>query len=1042
MPDTKLEKSQILEEIVRFSSRNISDIPVDEFHELARLTEVIHESQNLVAIYTGPDKPVQPLINHMKRRFAEFGIGGSAVHVQDYTDKFGTPQQNLVVELSKGNNGEIVAISGHSDTVGADMGIFSTSPDSGKLYVGRMELKNTQNGEPSVYGFGMCDMKNIFGVVMQIAKESHLAGTPQLYVQERSWINGVDAGVWGKYKSWLEQNLAEGKITDVLSKSKNRLVLAVTSGEETAGHEGMKKALEYNLAGVNNADLWIIPEPSKGLVDTHKGYAATKIEIGKNAVVSDVTYNPNEQALRLVDVLRRRHSEKRLVKPHYIEDDRLGLPTHNVGIIRGFMDDLKEEYFEVRFTGKGGHSSKPIDGGHPIECAAYFYNALKKIYGNNLELVLLNGGRDRNVIPVNVDLGIKVNNKGYNAGFFGRMLDFATLALDDFKECGMEIAANNCSGLDEALSSMARHDRIKVSTASLERNQRKFQPAIIENDYRIVPGQVPDSLAESVQEIAGSLGIDAKVTLIRDSYPFPSRYLLLNRELQNRLLAVMGQSKCEGANFSTEAGTLASILPNVVPIVMSTTSIDQAHKQEKEYVTLNALKEQVRIFSEMLPALLNSPIKSPHGSARITASGTELFISGMRKEYKIPEKEIREHLGWFRDWGVFAVIQPDKTYTGSRNNLKKIEACISDFSRFLGIYPVLVLNGTEEFVRNNFSRQAFRYEVITPGREFNTRFIATATQAIRRGEIPIVVNDSSDDHYAFANRVVNALKPLKYVVLTPKVIYDSGGSFVPRIEFNKLLTEPVFGEPLSTNDFVAKIKVNTLRADSYGLLQRAYNHLVSFGDKKTAKRRSVQIASLDSLMGELFSVAGRGTILRLGYEIVESDSFSSVDMPRLKELLEDIYGGTINPTYFKRRGAQVRKIFIEEDYDGVAVLATPSNAQLELNRKILHIDKIGVRDDFWRQHLPEALMERVFSTADMIYWRDFQGSKIREWSSRLLDYARRKDRWGSTDTFQHSTGREMDVYFIGFNPHSQKDAQARALLNSEISSMPHSFHYR
>ena len=88
-----------------------------------------------------------------------------------------------------------------------------------------------------------------------------------------------------------------------------------------------------------------------------------------------------------------------------------------------------------------------------------------------------------------------------------------------------------------------------------------------------------------------------------------SRWDLLDEDLADKILKYCGQDSPQGVAFSTEGSTVTSNLADTVVLVLSKTNIEQAHKQDKEYIAIDTLSAQYELFQKVLPLVLSSPVK-------------------------------------------------------------------------------------------------------------------------------------------------------------------------------------------------------------------------------------------------------------------------------------------------------------------------------------------------------------------------------------------------------------------------------------------------
>ncbi len=141
----------------------------------------------------------------------------------------------------------------------------------------------------------------------------------------------------------------------------------------------------------------------------------------------------------------------------------------------------------------------------------------------------------------------------------------------------------------------------------------------------------------------------------------------------------------------------------------------------------------------------------------------------------------------------------------------------------------------------------------------------------------------------------------------------------------------------------------------------------------------VSVASPLNLMKELFTVKGAGTLVKRGTPITRHDSYATVDVPRLKALIEASFGKALAPDYFER---PILAVYLDEQYRGAAIFH-PGDAAAYLSKFSVEpqAQGEGVGFDLW-----QAFSSSGFSAF-------FSGARARQ--SRLALVFRRGRRHGA-----------------------------------------------
>jgi hypothetical protein len=154
------------------------------------------------------------------------------------------------------------------------------------------------------------------------------------------------------------------------------------------------------------------------------------------------------------------------------------------------------------------------------------------------------------------------------------------------------------------------------------------------------------------------------------------------------------------------------------------------------------------------------------------------------------------------------------------------------------------------------------------------------------------------------------------------------------------------------------------------------------------------VASVTSplnLLRELFTVKGAGTLIKPGSAIVRHDSYRSVDVSRLRALLESSFGRALRPDFF---AAQPLAVYVEENYRGAAVIVSAPLAP--------YLTKFAVDRVAQGEGLARDLWDAICRDHPSMYWRARVENPIRSWYVGLCDGMMRLGEW--------------TVYFIGIPP--------------------------
>jgi GNAT superfamily N-acetyltransferase len=144
----------------------------------------------------------------------------------------------------------------------------------------------------------------------------------------------------------------------------------------------------------------------------------------------------------------------------------------------------------------------------------------------------------------------------------------------------------------------------------------------------------------------------------------------------------------------------------------------------------------------------------------------------------------------------------------------------------------------------------------------------------------------------------------------------------------------------------------------------------------------VTIASPLSLLHELFTVKGAGTLLRRGARILHHGALSELDEAKLSQLLEYSFGKPLREGALERPFAN---IYVEEQYRGAALLMdTPLGQYLSKFAVTRQAQGEGIGRDLWQAMLADHAQ---------LFWRARPDNPIRPFYERQCDARARAAEW-------------------------------------------------
>lgn len=144
----------------------------------------------------------------------------------------------------------------------------------------------------------------------------------------------------------------------------------------------------------------------------------------------------------------------------------------------------------------------------------------------------------------------------------------------------------------------------------------------------------------------------------------------------------------------------------------------------------------------------------------------------------------------------------------------------------------------------------------------------------------------------------------------------------------------------------------------------------------------VSVASPLNLMKELFTVKGAGTLLKRGTPITRHDTYATVDVPRLRALMEASFGRTLQPDFFER---PMLACYLDEQYRGAAIFL-PGDAAAYLSKFTVEpqAQGEGMGNDLWQAFCRDF---------PHFVWRTRRDNPVVPWYSSVADGMVRRPNW-------------------------------------------------
>ena len=300
----------------------------------------------------------------------------------------------------------------------------------------------------------------------------------------------------------------------------------------------------------------------------------------------------------------------------------------------------------------------------------------------------------------------------------------------------------------------------------------------------------------------------------------------------------------------------------------------------------------------------------------------------------------------------------------------------------LGLRPALVLGAIEpvdndlvEHLRLNLKEVGVsgqRRELSSAGRA------AAASASDTSPALPLYLAPRPSD--AQLRQLVGMLHPRKLLFLR------RAGGLGPHGSGNVVLPD---GHFLPSNE--NGIGVINLRSDGQELLRLLPQAESRWLDRCSAlfadeqgwgARETISITSPLSLLRELFTVRGAGTLVKRGAAIASASDYAQLSAQTVRHLLEAAFGRRVKDDFFER---SPESLYFEKSLRGLAVL--------EAGRGAAFLSKFAVLPEARGEGLGQDLWWALCKRNSAIYFRARPDNPIVSWYASVCDGMQRTEKW-------------------------------------------------
>ena len=259
--------------------------------------------------------------------------------------------------------------------------------------------------------------------------------------------------------------------------------------------------------------------------------------------------------------------------------------------------------------------------------------------------------------------------------------------------------------------------------------------------------------------------------------------------------------------------------------------------------------------------------------------------------------------------------------------------------------------------------------------------LTSINSAIRTTQLPILTPFGESaagqilrlDADTLAPALARSIKPHKVILLTTAGgLQDRDGRVISAINLEEDLDSGV----------LEQLHDATTRARLASIMQML---------RELPRSSSVSITSPDHLARELFTHSGAGTLVRLGERIRTHETFDTIDIERVRALLENSFGQWLDQDYFTKK--LPLKIYLADSYRAIAVLTREQVVANGATIDIPYLDKFAVTQEAQGEGIGSSIWHRMTREHAKFFWRSRMTNPINSWYATKADGMYKSERW-------------------------------------------------
>lgn len=335
----------------------------------------------------------------------------------------------------------------------------------------------------------------------------------------------------------------------------------------------------------------------------------------------------------------------------------------------------------------------------------------------------------------------------------------------------------------------------------------------------------------------------------------------------------------------------------------------------------------------------------------------------------------------------FAVLQVSSSVFKRPDMLTKLGSSLAFLQRN-GLTCILVhgtTNGSED-ERSKLAEQAMQLADALEGQGARTRPFVNCSGVFKANE------SGTDSGFSLDTKIIRWSLSSGFIPIVSSLVETNEGGIINVCPTKATDELAAHFEPLKVMYLNSKGGLTTEKGRVIEVINLPYDlesssHL-PWCDRKTKLRManinslleklpftsSVVITSADTVLNELFTHKGSGTIFKKRELLNVHKDFSTIDADRLFNLIEGTFTKKLTESYLEKVKSKLLAAYITESYSAAAIITTED----ELH-DIPYLDKFAVSLQNQGLGSGETIWERMRQDFPTLFWRSKSANRINPW---------------------------------------------------------------